>query len=51
MKNLLKIEVCGTYEQCTGALFTGEQSKVAATVYEQCMNNSRNCSSPIEMRL
>ena len=51
MKNLLKIEVCGTYEQCTGVLFMGEQSKVVTTVHEQCMNNSRNYSSPTEMWL
>ena len=48
MKNWLKIEVCGTREQCTGVLFIGEQSKVAATVHEQCMNNNRNCLSPTE---
>ena len=27
MKKLLKSVVCGTYEQCTGALFMGEKSK------------------------
>jgi len=30
MKKLLKSEVCGTREQCTGALFTAEKSKHAA---------------------
>ena len=30
MKKLLKIEVCGSYEQCTHALFTGEKSTTAA---------------------
>ena len=30
MKKLLKNEVCGTHEQCTGALFTAEKSKHAA---------------------
>ena len=30
MKKLLKSEVCGTREQCTGALFTTEKSKHAA---------------------
>ena len=29
MKKLLKSEVCGTHEQCTGALFTVEKSKRA----------------------
>ena len=29
MKKLLKSEVCGTCEQCTGALFTAEKSKHA----------------------
>ena len=28
-------------EQCTDALFTEDQSKVAATVHVQCMNSSR----------
>ena len=51
MKKLLKIEVCGTCEQCTGALFTGELLKVAATVHEQCMNSSCNGSSPTETRV
>ena len=44
MKKWLKVEV-------VGALFTGEYSKVAATVHEQCINNSRNCSNPTETRL
>ena len=35
MKKWLKIEVCETREQCTGALFMKEQSKVDATVHEQ----------------
>ena len=30
MKKLLKIEVSGSYEQCTRALFTGEKSTTAA---------------------
>ena len=30
MKKLLKSEVCGTCEQCAGALFTAEKSKHAA---------------------
>ena len=30
MKNLLESEVCGTHEQCTGALFTAKKSKHAA---------------------
>ena len=30
MKNRLKSEVFGTREQCTGALFTRENSNVAA---------------------
>ena len=30
MKKLLKSEVCGIREQCTGALFTAEKSKHAA---------------------
>ena len=30
MKKLLKIEVCGSYEQCTRARFTGEKSTTAA---------------------
>ena len=30
MKKLLKSEVCGIREQCTGALFTTEKSKHAA---------------------
>ena len=51
MKKLLKIEVCGTCKQCTGALFTGELLKVAATVHEQCMNSNCNGSSPTETRL
>ena len=29
MKKLLKSEVCGTREQCTGALFTAKKSKHA----------------------
>ena len=29
MKKLLKSEVFGTHEQCTGALFTAEKSKHA----------------------
>ena len=28
-----------------------EQSKVAATIHEQCMNSNRNYSSPTETRL
>ena len=46
MKKWLKSEVCETHEQ-----YTGEQSKVAATIHEQCMNSNRNCSSPTETRL
>ena len=30
MKKLLRSEICGTREQCTGALFTKEKSKHAA---------------------
>ena len=30
MKKLLKSEVCGTREQCMGALFTAKKSKHAA---------------------
>ena len=30
MKKLLKSEVCGSHEQCTSALFTGESSTIAA---------------------
>ena len=51
MKKWLKIEVYGTREQCTDALFIGEQLKVVVTVHEQCMNNSRNCSSLTKTRL
>ena len=29
MKKLLKSRVCGSREQCTGALFTGEKSTTA----------------------
>ena len=29
-KKWLKSEVCGTHEQCTDALFTGEKSNVVA---------------------
>ena len=45
MKKLLKSEVYGSREQCTGltdVLKRAEKSNCVATVYELCMNSSRN---------
>ena len=42
MKKLLKSEVCGTREQCTGALFTAEKSKHAAGEKKEKKKKERN---------
>ena len=43
MKKLLKSEICGSHEQCTGptnVLKMAEKSKFSATVHAQYMNSS-----------
>ena len=48
MKKWIKSEVCGTREQCMGALFTGEKSNVAAKKKRE-RTNTDTAFSPIQM--
>ena len=48
MKKLLKSVICGTREQCTGALFTVKKSNVAAKKKRE-RTNTDTAFSPIQM--
>ena len=44
MKKLLRSEICGTREQCTGALFTKEKSKHTAEGKKKKGRKTRKCT-------
>ena len=44
IKNLLKIEVCGTRKQCTDTMFTFDKSKHAAEKKKKKQKKERNAT-------